>query len=1288
MDKLDKAMWVKTLWEPLEETEKDPLYSKREGIRVAAYCRVSPGNSNFSSLENQVNHYSEFIFKKENWIFVGVYIDDQKSGANIRNRPGFSRLLRHSQEGRIDLILTKNISRFSRNAKELLEVLEILKKSNTIVNFDAENISTSKETNSLIIGTYAAMAQDVIESDSNLVKFAYKRQVENGRPAYGYMYGYDPIEAKSKSMVKINEKEAEVVRFIFNEFIEGETYTSIARMLIDKGIKTKKGNEAWSSAYIKKILGQIAYTGNKKTGEITKDLFSGKVKKDDPRKDQYIISNNHPPIISSEIFEKVQEKIGANKTPIKKYNRTVKYSLSKRMVCGLCQKTIIKIGHYNYRCPTSYASTELCELEKIKIFQPQNMAIKVLFKRILNCEVNTFKDKKGIHYEIKDPLGRSGKELEDDFQKMLKTLQGILEKINKNDHFEFQRLKFFTEIEIAKKQNLLEKAEEIKQEYKLFDEEVSRIEEDREYRDKALEWIKTIRNIEDFILTSTIDILRAWILSFKIYSLNAYIIEWIDGTTTTIGEEEIPLIIEATEEKRAAREEQIASQNLLNPSRIYLKTEIIENKSPGENLAKKVLMTKRKEDLILEMLSDVKENLEIDKIQPTNKVVKLEHGLTIRDLSDLKKNILKNTMNNLKEEKTKSKLKVAAYCRVSTLLEEQQISFQTQLAYYNFKILSNPSWEFAGIYADEGLSGTNAAKRDDFNKMIKDAKAGKINMIITKSISRFSRNIVEVLETMKTLNELEPPVFCYFEKERIFSNDPKSITMFNLIATAAEEESISISNSITWGVQNLAKRGIISRITDIYGYSIDKKRNWTIVDKEADAIRTMYKMYSEDKSINQIIEHLKEKDIVSPTGLEYWDYNTIRQILSSEKYIGDYKFQKSYTPDSVGSKTKVNTGQRPMYYIEDHHDPIVDKKLYKKVQKRLDKRKRIISKDDKKDGTAGRQCYYQLFYCDECGELISRYKSSTYDSKEGSHWRCVNSYKQTGSTCNIKTMFLEKYLDYNFTLTLSEIKESKKFRRLMNSHFKRLQLKPKDMRHKKEIEEKIENLSLKLYAAVDTELQKDGKDTELIDRLTSEILSLREELKNYLQQLEDLESDEKRLKDLIKYCERINPIKFRDFHNMRPRINKGDSIYSTTNNARNSTYVEEDGEDHFPEEVFINQVISCRISEEGYMKYKFAEGIEFGIDMTYEEYKEEFQNERAKIEFEELLNSSETLGIREFCKEGKKPKEIRTHLGIESRVSFDKRILKPLYGAGKLKLKRGTGNNHWWYSWNYENEEE
>jgi DNA invertase Pin-like site-specific DNA recombinase len=564
--------------------------------------------------------------------------------------------------------------------------------------------------------------------------------------------------------------------------------------------------------------------------------------------------------------------------------------------------------------------------------------------------------------------------------------------------------------------------------------------------------------------------------------------------------------------------------------------------------------------------------------------------------------------------------------------------------------------------------------------MIEDAKKGKIDMIITKSISRFSRNVVDVLGTLKTLHELEPPCVCYFEKENLKSNDPNSSLILSLMATVAEEEIVSLSNSITWGVQSLAQRGTISRRTDMYGYTIDKNREWHIVEEEAEAVRLMYQLFIEGKNIFEIVEHLNELGIKSPKGSDYWSYNTIREILRNEKYLGDYEFQKYYTK-VAGSVRKANYGQVPKYYIEEHHQAIIDRETFENAQKVFEDRKRNPVKNERKDGTAGREIYYKKFTCAECGHVVARYRSTTYYSREGSAWRCFNSFQKLGSTCNVSISFDERYMDYCFADTLRKIKTNEDFRHQIKAHLRKLDLTKKELQHKEHLEKQMEALNQELYKAVDTEIQKNGKNTQLINQITDDIIQLREQHYKYIERLEQLEEDKERLEKLLKYCEKMKPFSLKTFHNMRPRIKPGDSVYSKTNSARDVSYMDLEGEDHFPEEVFIEHVLSATIDKAGEMKFKFAEGVEFGSGLDYEKYKERFEKQKKKIQMEELLISAEVQEVKEFCKEYRKPKEIREHLGIKSEISYRKRIQEPLYKAGKLMVNDAKVTQLRMYRW-------
>ena len=1278
MDLKEKINWSHTLWEPLVEHTESPLRSKESGIRVAAYCRISDGETNYDSLENQVSYFSSFIYERKNWKFIGVYIDQRKSGATISKRPGFQRMLRHAREGKIDLILTKSVSRFSRNTKDLLEIIQELKGTETTIYFERENLEVSGGKSSLMLETHAAMAQDFIESISNLVKFNYKKRLNEGRPVFGDMYGYDYLESTGKDMVKINEEEAQVVRWIFEKFIEGTTYAQISRELNEMGIRTKKGNSHWSGSVVRSIIRKIEYTGNKLAMKRSKDLLTGKVSETDNSQEKYLIMDSHPAIIATETFEKAQVRIKEVTVVHKKKRVLTKQALKNRVRCGRCGSNFLRQGEYNYACVYSEPSVNLCDVEKLKTFDPQAMATKGIFIRMMNLHFEIKKDRKGISYKIRDDLNRSEETLNSEFGMMINQLRSILKRITENDHFEFQRLRLFTQLEIARNKNDTEEIERIKDEYQAFEEKASRVEVDREYRLMAMKWLDSVRTIEVFIKSSTIEILRAWMLNLTIYSREAYVIEWIDGKVTAIGEDEISIIEEYAEKKKQERLEKlkISERDLFEAAKqesnesIVLKTETFDLTIKGKEAGKVESVAFKTHSI------DERQNL---KLTIQADVIKLEDGLSIKDLGNLKKNILKSKFEMMQQAENR-KLRVAAYCRVSTQLEEQKLSLQTQLAYYNFKILSTPNWEFAGIYADEGVTGTKTEPRDDFNRMLEDARKGKIDMIITKSVSRFSRNVLDVLKTVKMLSELEPSVSIFFEKEKIKSDDPHASMILSLMATAAQEEVLSLSNSITWGIQNLAKRGEISRITDMYGYTIDKDRRWEVVSQEAETVRHIFKEYERGVSILQIIDDLWKRGIKSSTGKNSWDYSTVKAILMNEKYIGDYEFQKYFTPSPLGKQSKVNTGQVPKYYIEMHHDPIIERVLFDSVQKRIEANRRELDGEKKKDGTAGRPCFYKTFICSECGSLISRYRSDTYDTKEGSQWRCVNSYRSVGSSCDSK-MFKEKYIDYNFYKVLVRIKNDKECRKRIDGYLHSLELTNEERQDKEHLEKEMESKNQLLYEAVDVELYKDGKNTKLISQITSEIVELRQRHQIYIKRLEKLEDDRTRLEKLVRYCERVEDVSFVQFHHMRPRIRKGDSLYLTSKTARDNSYMDMGGKDFFPEECFSMYVLSGKIDIEGRIVFSFADGLELGTNMTYDEYRSIFAEEKEKIHQKELLNSKEVLALKDYCSVGRFPKEIRDYLGLRSKISFEKRIKTPLCEMGYLRLEDSSASNKRRYIW-------
>ncbi|MGN0786796.1 MAG: recombinase family protein [Christensenellales bacterium] len=285
------------------------------------------------------------------------------------------------------------------------------------------------------------------------------------------------------------------------------------------------------------------------------------------------------------------------------------------------------------------------------------------------------------------------------------------------------------------------------------------------------------------------------------------------------------------------------------------------------------------------------------------------------------------------------KPRVCAYCRVSTDMDTQALSYELQVQNYTEYITSNPDWEFAGIYADKGISGTSLRHRDNFNRMIADCEAGKIDLIVTKAVTRFARNVVDAISTVRKLKQLSPPVGVYFETERINTLDTTSETYLGLISLFAQGESESKSESLKWSYIRRWKRGTgIYPTWSLLGYEVDEEGHWVIVENEAELIRVIYDMYLNGHSSPQIAEILTRSGIPTATNKSVWSSGAVLGILRNEKYCGDVLCQKTITLDVFTHKSVKNKGDKKQYFIEGHHEAIIDKDDWLLVQKLIRER--------------------------------------------------------------------------------------------------------------------------------------------------------------------------------------------------------------------------------------------------------------------------------------------------------------------------------------------------------------
>ena len=339
------------------------------------------------------------------------------------------------------------------------------------------------------------------------------------------------------------------------------------------------------------------------------------------------------------------------------------------------------------------------------------------------------------------------------------------------------------------------------------------------------------------------------------------------------------------------------------------------------------------------------------------------------------------------------KKRVAAYCRVSTDSEEQLNSYEAQKNYYTQKIRDNPDWEMAGIYADEGISGTSTRKRAEFNKMITACKRGRIDLVVTKSLSRFARNTVDCLETVRLLKA--NGIGVYFEKENINTLTESSEFLITLFSGFAQAESESLSKNVTWGKQKSAEAGKVPfQYKKMLGYRKGADGKPEIVPEEADIVRRIYQRYLCGCTLGQIKKELEQENIPAAQRVGQWSHAVIRNILTNEKYIGDALLQKTYITDCITKKVKKNQGERPMYYVENNHPAIIPRETFDRVQAEMTRRsskRKVLQKRGRTElgKYSGKFALTELLVCGECG---SPYKRVTW-ARNGTKrivWRCVS----------------------------------------------------------------------------------------------------------------------------------------------------------------------------------------------------------------------------------------------------------------------------------------------------------
>lgn len=411
------------------------------------------------------------------------------------------------------------------------------------------------------------------------------------------------------------------------------------------------------------------------------------------------------------------------------------------------------------------------------------------------------------------------------------------------------------------------------------------------------------------------------------------------------------------------------------------------------------------------------------------------------------------------------KLRMAAYCRVSTDQEEQLLSYENQLNYYTTFIRNNSMYEFAGIYADEGISGTNTKKRDEFNRMIADCREGKIDRIITKSISRFARNTLDCLNYVRELKELGIGII--FEKENIDTLDAKGEVLLTILSSLAQDESRSISENSTWGIRRRFEKGQHKMSTKRFlGFDTDEDGKLVINRQQAPTVKRLYAEFLSGKTPDYIKRIFEREGVQNWDGGTKWQATTLISMLENEKYKGDAILQKSYTVDFLTKKRVMNQGEIQKFYIEDDHEALIEPWIWECVQLEMERRKKYLEEHGTNSYSHNTESnpFASKVVCGLCNRVFAR---KGWQSKRGEIrriWQCGERYKVKGMLGCGNRHVEESTLEKAFVMAWNGILENRDY-----------------FWQKWEKQKESENL-LEVYRAMDfQELVKRGKPLEKME---------------------------------------------------------------------------------------------------------------------------------------------------------------------------------------------------------------
>jgi site-specific DNA recombinase len=488
-------------------------------------------------------------------------------------------------------------------------------------------------------------------------------------------------------------------------------------------------------------------------------------------------------------------------------------------------------------------------------------------------------------------------------------------------------------------------------------------------------------------------------------------------------------------------------------------------------------------------------------------------------------------------------------------------------------------------------------------------------------------------------------VYIYFEKENIWTSDPQSELMMSIYGAIAQEEVMNVGKSIAWGHRSQAKRGIIHWRKAIYGYRVDEDYRWHVQPEQAKIIIRIFREVLSGKNVNKICEDLASDGIKTATGKDYWNPKSVMAMLTNEVYKGDYLFQKHVTIDTLQSKVIRNQGEEPQYYIENHHEAIIKPRDWDQVQDILEERKKGFIKDGhrkyEKDEMKN-EAFIEKLYCGECGYLMGhrRHVERRWKNPFETHfWVCCrHDQRYRTERCDTKRI-RQDYLEWNYIHFLNQIHTDPNFNNDVLNWINRLELTEEEKQEKIDLQERVEKQNQDLYKAVEEGIHENGQNTQLVDKLTEELVELHDRLKHFSERERRVEHERKMFKEIMK------------------KVKK---------------HVEGASED-FPDDLFQEFISRAEVCKDGKVTYHLIFELEQEMPETYADYvklKSQQKKQKTKEKHEALLKGPEVEELLVFCEEPKDLKEIVRFMN-ERMVISDSHIfqviLRPLMKQGKLE---------------------